>query len=119
MRFLFVLKKLCLYALLLICAVFSSSVCRAEQKANVQIIPEPKLLAATNENFRLKTGTRHFARRIQNPKPTVSPRRILSMTSIQTAGVELKIGGGNILIGLLENRRIRNEFEKAKFEIPA
>jgi hypothetical protein len=117
MRFLFVLKKLCLYALLLICAVFSSSVCRAEQKANVQIIPEPKLLAATNENFRLKTGTGISSTNSKSEADRFAARDFIADVK-QTAGVELKIGGGNILIGLLESDRIRKVLEKAKFDVP-
>lgn len=112
------LKKLCLYALLLICAVFSSSVCRAQQAENIQIIPEPKLLSATNENFRLKSGTGISSTNSKSEADRFAARDFIADIK-QTAGIELKIGGGNILIGLLESDRIRKEFEKAKLDIPA
>jgi hypothetical protein len=97
----------------LICAIFSSFVCRAQQTANVQIIPEPKLLTATNENFRLKSGNGISSTNSKSEADRFAARDFIADIK-QTAGVELKIGGGNITIGLLESVRIRKEFEKSR-----
>ncbi len=118
MKFLFGSNKLYFFALLLICAGFqSSAVCRQQTDA-VQIIPEPKQVAATGENFRLKPGTRISPVNSKSAADRFAAQDFISDVR-ETANVNLKIGGGDILIGTLENTRISNEFAKAKLEIPS
>jgi len=118
MRFLFELKKLCFCALFLICAGGSSFVCGAPQTDAVQIIPEPKRVEATSENFRLKSGMRISPANSKSEADRFAARDFAADVR-QTAKVELKIGGGNILIGLLGDARVRKELDRAKLEIPA
>ena len=118
MRFLFELKKLCFYALFLIFAGSSSFVCAATQTDAVQIIPEPKQVEATNEVFRLKSGTGISPANSKSEADRFAAQDFIADVR-QTAKVELKIGGGNILIGLLGDARVRKELDRAKFEIPA
>jgi hexosaminidase len=118
MKFPFVSNKLCFFVLLLICAGFPAfAPCR--QTANgIQIIPEPKRMAATNFNFPIKSGTRLALADSKSAADRFAALDFIDDVR-QTAAVNLQIGGGNILIGTLGNARIRNEFTKAALEIPA
>jgi hypothetical protein len=118
MRFLFKLKKLYFCALLLICAGCCSFVSGAPQTNTVQVIPEPKRVEATDENFRLKSGTRVSTVNSKSSADRFAIQDFINDVQ-QTANIELKIGSGNILIGLLGDARIRKEFERAKLDIPA
>lgn len=111
-------KKLCFCTILLIYACFQWTVFGKQQSGAVQIIPEPKHLEASGESFRLKNGARIS---IADAKSTADrfAAQDFAADVKQTAGVELKIGGGrDILIGLLENASIKKEFSKARLEIP-
>ena len=118
MRLFCVPHKFCFSALLLICAVCWSPIFGVQRENKIQIIPEPKQLEATNEMFRLKTGTRVTLADSRAAADRFAAQDFISDAK-QTATVELKIGGGNILIGLLDNSRIKKEFEKANLQIPA
>jgi hypothetical protein len=118
MKFTFVSNKLYFFALLFICAGFASPAAGRQQPDAVQIIPEPKQVAATSENFRLKPGTRISLVNSKSAADRFAAQDFID-DARQTANVNLKTGGGDILIGTLENARIRNEFAKAKMEIPA
>ena len=118
MRFLFELKKLCFCALFLMCAGCWSFVCAVPQTNALQIIPEPKRVEATDDNFRLKSGMRVSVADSKSAGDRFAAQDFIADVR-QTANVELKIGGGSILIGLLGNARIRNEFERAKLDVPA
>ncbi len=119
MKFLYVPKKLCFYALLLICAGCSSFIYAAPQTDSVQIIPEPKRVEATGEKFSLKPGTRISAVNSKSEADRFAAQDFVADVR-QTANIALKIGGGrDITIGTLENKRVRDEFARAKLEIPA
>lgn len=86
--------------------------------ARLEIIPQPKKAEATNESFPLRNGARISLTNSRSENDRFAAQDFIEDLS-QTAGVNLKIGGGRILIGLLDNRSIQNEFQRAKLEIPA
>lgn len=98
----------------LICV--STSISTAQEKP-LQIIPQPKQAEATNENFSLR-GARIALVNSRSENDRFAAQDFVEDVR-QTANAEIKIGGGKILVGMLENSRIKNEFSKAKFEIPA
>lgn len=118
MRLFRVPHKFCFYALLLCCFGGALPIFGAQQKSAIQIIPEPKQIAATNETFRLKRGTRVSLADSRSAADRFAARDFIADAK-QTANVELKIGGGNVLIGSLADARIKKEFEKANLQIPA
>lgn len=118
MRLFRVPHKFCFYALLLCCVGGALPIFGAQPTSAIQIIPEPKQLEATNETFRLKRGTRVSLADSGSAADRFAVRDFIADAK-QTANVELKIGGGNILIGRLADSRIKKEFEKANLQIPA
>ncbi|HEX8265345.1 MAG TPA: beta-N-acetylhexosaminidase [Pyrinomonadaceae bacterium] len=85
--------------------------------AQLEIIPQPKKAEATNDNFPLKNGARISLANSRSENDRFAAQDFIEDVN-KTSGVNLKIGGGGIVIGLLDNRRIQNEFERAKLEIP-
>lgn len=117
MKFSFASNKLYLLAFLLICAAFPFFAA-GQQADALQIIPEPKSVEPVNAKFSIKMGTG-----IAPVNPKSAADRFAAQDFIddvrQTANVNLKIGGGgDILIGTLDNARIKNEFAKAALDIP-
>jgi hypothetical protein len=86
--------------------------------ASLEIIPQPKKAEATNDNFPLKNGTRISLANGRSENDRFAAQDFAE-DALKTANVNLKIGGGRILIGLLDNQKIRNEFERARLEIPS
>ncbi|MDQ3179380.1 MAG: beta-N-acetylhexosaminidase, partial [Acidobacteriota bacterium] len=84
----------------------------------LQIIPQPKEATATEENFSLKNNPK-----IALANPRSDSDRFAALDFIkdakQTADVNLSIGGGKILIGLLDNPKIKSALAARKIEIPA
>ncbi len=118
MRLFRVPHKFCFYALLLCCVGGALPIFGAQRKNTIQIIPEPKRLEATNENFRLKRETRVALADSRSAADRFAALDFIADAK-QTANVELNVGGGNILIGRLADSRIKKEFEKANLQIPA
>ena len=95
--------KFCFYALLSYCVVFTLPIFAAGQKSVIRIIPEPKQVEATNENFHLKAGARMRLADTRSKADRFAAQDFISDAQ-QTANVTLKIGGSgsrDILIGLL------------------
>lgn len=86
--------------------------------AQLEIIPQPKKAESTSDNFPLKNGARISLANSRSENDRFAAEDFIEDVN-KTSGVNLKIGGGRIIIGLLDNRRIQNEFERAKLEIPA
>ncbi|HEX8399269.1 MAG TPA: beta-N-acetylhexosaminidase [Pyrinomonadaceae bacterium] len=86
--------------------------------AQLEIIPQPKKAEATGDNFPLKNGARISLANSRSENDRFAAEDFIEDVN-KTSGINLKIGGGRILIGLLDNRRIQNEFERLKLEIPA
>ncbi|MEP7037989.1 MAG: glycoside hydrolase family 20 zincin-like fold domain-containing protein [Acidobacteriota bacterium] len=111
-------NKLCFYALLPICIGCALTIFGVQQKNAVQIIPEPKQFEATNENFNLKAKNGISLANSHSAADRFAVEDFIADVK-QTAGIEIKVGGGNIIIGLLDNARLKKEFEKADFQIPS
>ena len=84
----------------------------------LQIIPQPKEVVATEDNFSLKTN-----RKIALANPRSEADRSAALDFIEdaraTANVDLSIGGGKILVGSLDDSKIKSALEARKVEIPA
>ena len=104
---------------LLFCAIFLAFVLTcAAQNAALQIIPQPRQIEANDQNFPLKPGTQIALASSRSENDRFATQDFIEDVR-KTANVELKIGGGKILVGLLDNPRISRAFQNAKFEIPA
>ncbi len=83
----------------------------------LQIIPQPKEVVATEDNFSLKNN-----RKIALANPRSEADRFAALDFIEdartTANVDLSIGGGKILVGLLDNSKIKSALEAKRVEIP-
>ncbi len=84
----------------------------------LQIIPQPKEAMATEDNFSLKNN-----RKIALANPRSEADRFAALDFIEdaraTANVDLSIGGGKILVGSLDDSKIKSALEARKIEIPA
>lgn len=84
----------------------------------LQIIPQPKETAATEDNFSLKTN-----RKIALANPRSEADRFAALDFIEdaraTANIDLSIGGGKILVGSLDDSKIKSALAARKIEIPA
>ncbi len=119
MRFFFLQKKLCFFALLFVCAGGASVVSGKQTSGAVQVIPEPKHVEATNENFRLTGNTRVSLADSASAADRFAAEDFIADVG-QTANVRLKIGGGRkIIVGLLDRPQLKKEFEREKLDIPA
>ena len=84
----------------------------------LQIIPQPKEAVATEDNFSLK-----FNRKITLANPRSEADRFAAQDFIEdaraTAKIDLSIGGGKILVGSLDDSKIKSALRSGKVEIPA
>ncbi len=84
----------------------------------LQIIPQPKEATATEDNFLLKNNSKIA---LANPRSEADRFAVLDFIedARATADVNLSIGGGKILVGLLDNSKIKSALDARKIEIPA
>lgn len=104
---LFVLSAVLISTLAVICAA-----------QEIQIIPQPKQMEATGENFALKNGAGISLINSRSERDRFAVQDFIEDVR-QTADVRLKTGGGRILVGQLDNPKIRAELDKANLNIPA
>jgi hexosaminidase len=105
--------------LLFVCVVACAfSFVSYSQSSAIQIIPEPKQLEATGKNFQLKRSTRVSLADSRSEDDRFAAQDFIADVK-QTAGVDLKIGGGRILVGALDNSKIKSAFDAAGLIIPA
>lgn len=90
----------------------------AAQNPTLQIIPQPKQIEAAGENFSLRNGARISLANSRSENDRFAAQDFID-DARQTTSVNLRIGGGQIIVGLLDNPRIRREFERARLTIPA
>ncbi len=99
--------------------IFSAAVsARAQNGDALQIIPEPKQMQATGENFAVKKGAKISLANSRSARDRFAAEDLIA-DARQTANADLSIGGGRILVGQLDDRKIKTAFEQAKIEIPA
>ncbi|MCA1624257.1 MAG: family 20 glycosylhydrolase [Acidobacteria bacterium] len=104
--------------LFLLCAILFATL-GVPAATPLQVIPQPKEAVATEDNFPLKNNSKIVLANSRSEADRFAAQDFIE-DARATANVELKIGGGRgILIGLLENPKIRTELQKAKIEIPA
>ncbi|MFL6336836.1 MAG: glycoside hydrolase family 20 zincin-like fold domain-containing protein [Pyrinomonadaceae bacterium] len=88
----------------------------------VQIIPAPKSLSASGENFPLARGARVVLADPKSEDDRFAAQDFADDLK-ETASVTLKVGGGGgrrqILVGPLSDKRIRAAFERAGVDVPA
>ncbi|HEX7316621.1 MAG TPA: beta-N-acetylhexosaminidase [Pyrinomonadaceae bacterium] len=87
----------------------------------VQIIPAPKSLKQTGEEFPLARGARVVLADAKSEDDRFAAQDFVDDVK-ETAGVTLKIGGGGkrrILVGLLSNRRVSAAVGRAGVDVPA
>jgi hypothetical protein len=103
---------------LLLCVVLCAANGIYAETVSFQIIPQPKEFTATNDNFSLKNNRKII---LANPRSEADRFAVLDfiVDAKQTGNVNLSIGGGKILVGLLDNSKIKSALEARKIEIPA
>lgn len=87
----------------------------------VQVIPAPKSLNASGENFPLGRGARVVLADAKSEDDRFAAQDFADDLK-ETAGVTLKVGGGGkrqILVGPLSNARVRAAVDKAGVNVPA
>ena len=103
---------------LLLCLILFSTFGIFAAATPLQIIPQPKEMAATGEDFPLKNNSKIALADARSAADRFAAQDFIDDVK-QTGNVNLQIGGGKILVGLLDNRKIQSAFQKAKVEIPA
>ncbi|MEO8074652.1 MAG: beta-N-acetylhexosaminidase, partial [Acidobacteriota bacterium] len=111
-------NKFCFCALILVGIVFPSNIFGGQPNIAIQVIPEPKQIETTNEIFKLKAGSAISPADSRSAADLFAANDFIADVK-QTANIALKIGRGNILIGSLADSRIKKEFAKVNFQIPA
>jgi hypothetical protein len=105
-------------------AAASGTAARAQEAAPtaVQVIPAPKSVSATGEHFHFKRGARVVVADPRSEDDRFAARDFADDVR-ETAGVTLGVGAGGgkrrILVGPLDNKRVREAVEKAGVAVPA
>jgi hypothetical protein len=105
-------------------AAASGTAARAQEAAPtaVQVIPAPKSVSATGEHFHFKRGARVVVADPRSEDDRFAARDFADDVR-ETAGVTLGVGAGGgkrrILVGRLDDRRVREAVEKSGVAVPA
>lgn len=101
------------------CAAFAQNSAQGSaQSSPIQVIPQPKQLEATNRNFALRDNSRVELADSKSANDRFAATDFIAEAK-ETANVNLKIGGGRILIGLLDNRKTQAALKAVDFAAPA
>ncbi|MDQ6787530.1 MAG: family 20 glycosylhydrolase [Acidobacteriota bacterium] len=109
-------EKVCYIGFAFLFALVNFTFCFAAN--DIQIIPQPKQIEATDENFPLQNGAKINLANSRNADDRFAAQDFID-DARATAKIDLSIGGGKILVGSLDNSKIKSAFESAKIEIPA
>ena len=104
--------------IVLLCVVLFAAFFARAQSAPLQIIPEPRQMKATGENFSLKNAAKISLTNSRSENDRFAAQDFIE-DARATANARLSIGGGKILVGALGDKRIKAAFQSASFEIPA
>jgi len=118
MRLIINQMKLRLVGVLFFVVIGSALPFHAQAAADIQIIPQPKQIEATGENFPLKNGAKINLANSRSANDQFTAQDFIEEVRA-TANVNLSIGGGKILVGLLDDAKIKSAFDSAKLSIPA
>jgi hypothetical protein len=104
--------------IVLLCVVLSAVLFSRAQNPPLQIIPEPRQIKATGENFSLKNAAKISLTNSRSENDRFAAQDFIE-DARATANAKLSIGGGKILVGTLGDKRIKSAFQSANLEIPA
>jgi len=104
--------------IVLLCVVLSTAFFARAQNAPLQIIPEPRQIKVTGENFSLKNAAKISLTNSRSENDQFAAQDFIEDVRA-TANVKLSIGAGKILVGTLGDKRVKSAFQSANFEIPA
>ncbi len=104
--------------IVLLCVILSAVSSARAQTAPLQIIPEPRQMEASGENFSLKNAAKISLANSRSENDRFAAQDFIE-DARATANARLSIGGGKILVGTLGDARIKTAFQSANLEIPA
>jgi hypothetical protein len=110
--------KLFFRNLFLLGVVLSAAIFARAQTEPLQIIPEPKQARATGEKFSLRKGEKISLANARSANDRFAAQDFVD-DARAAASVDLSLGGGRILVGALDDSRIKKAFAAEKFEISA
>jgi hypothetical protein len=110
--------KLFFRNLFLLGVVLSAAIFSRAQTEPLQIIPEPKQARATGEKFSLRKGEKISLANARSANDRFAAQDFVD-DARAAASVDLSLGGGRILVGALDDSRIKKAFAAEKFEISA
>lgn len=118
MRILTTEQKLRIVGVLFFVVIGAVQRLNAQATVGIQIIPQPKQIEATAENFPLKNGTKINLANSRSANDRFAAQDFIDDVRA-TAKMDLSIGGGKILVGSLDNPKIKSAFESLKLVIPS